>query len=118
MVESHWYQDYIRNFGRLTEVDTAKLDWKRFLGNAKDQPYEQRHFQQWRWYWDFGGGALTDLHSHWGDVIHWYMREDQPLAATGPAKRYHPTGIAPTPSPPPGSTPAITPPTTARWWAI
>ncbi|MBL0160107.1 MAG: Gfo/Idh/MocA family oxidoreductase [Bryobacterales bacterium] len=90
MVESHWYQDYIRNFGRLTEVDTAKLDWKRFLGNAKDQPYEQRHFQQWRWYWDFGGGALTDLHSHWGDVIHWYMREDQPLAATAlGAKRYH-----------------------------
>ncbi len=90
LVESHWYQDYIRNFGKLSPVDTAKLDWKRFLGNAQDQPFEQRHFLQWRWYWDFGGGTLTDLHSHWGDVIHWYMREDQPLAATAVgAKRYH-----------------------------
>lgn len=90
LVESHWYQDYIRNFGKLSPVDTAKLDWKRFLGNAKDQPFEQRRFLQWRWYWDFGGGALTDLHSHWGDVIHWYMREDKPQAATAVgAKRYH-----------------------------
>lgn len=90
LVESHWYQDYIRNFGKLSPVDTAKLDWKRFLGNAKDQPFEQRHFLQWRWYWDFGGGTLTDLHSHWGDVIHWYMREDKPMAATAlGAKRYH-----------------------------
>jgi predicted dehydrogenase len=90
LVESHWYQDYIRNFGKLVPVDTSKLDWKRFLGNAKDQPYEQRHFLQWRWYWDFGGGALTDLHSHWGDVIHWYLQEDQPKAATAVgSRRYH-----------------------------
>jgi predicted dehydrogenase len=90
MAESHWYQDYIRNFGKLSPVDMAKLDWKRFLGNAKDQPFEQRRFLQWRWYWDFGGGALTDLHSHWGDVIHWYMGEDQPLAATAlGTKLYH-----------------------------
>lgn len=90
MVESHWYQDYIRNFGKMSPVDTAKLDWKRFLGNAKAQSFEQRRFLQWRWYWDFGGGALTDLHSHWGDVIHWYMREDKPQAATAVgAKSYH-----------------------------
>jgi predicted dehydrogenase len=90
MAESHWYQDYIRNFGRLIDVDTSKLDWKRFLGNAKDQPFEQRRFLQWRWYWDFGGGALTDLHSHWGDVIHWYMQEERPLAATAiGSSQYH-----------------------------
>ena len=90
MAESHWYQDYIRNFGKLTPVDTSKLDWKRFLGNAKEQPYEQRRFQQWRWYWDFGGGALTDLHSHWGDVIHWYTGEDKAIEAVAlGSKLYH-----------------------------
>jgi len=90
MVESHWYQDYIRNFGKLSPVDTAALDWKQFLGSAKAQPFDQRRFLQWRWYWDFGGGALTDLHSHWGDVIHWYTGEEQPLAATAMgAKLYH-----------------------------
>lgn len=90
MVESHWYQDYIRNFGKLSPVDPSKLDWERFLGNAPKQPFEPRRFQQWRWYWDFGNGALTDLHSHWGDVIHWFMGEDQPLSAVAVgAKHYH-----------------------------
>ena len=90
MAESHWYQDYIRNFGKLGPVETAKLDWKRFLGPAPDQPFDPRRFLQWRWYWDFGGGALTDLYSHWGDVIHWYLGEDSPLAATAQgAKLYH-----------------------------
>lgn len=91
LVLSHWYQDYIRNFGRLSEVDTAKLDWKRFLGSAPRQPFEQRRFLQWRWYWDFGGGALTDLHSHWGDVVHWYMRSDRPLTALATGDRYYHT---------------------------
>jgi predicted dehydrogenase len=91
LVLSHWYQDYIRNFGRLRPVDTAKLDWKRFLGSAPEQPFDQRRFLQWRWYWDFGGGALTDLHSHWGDVVHWFMQSDRPLAAQATGDRYHHT---------------------------
>lgn len=91
LVLSHWYQDYIRNFGRLRPVDTAKLDWKRFLGSAPEQPFEQRRFLQWRWYWDFGGGALTDLHSHWGDVVHWFMQSNRPLAAQATGDRYYHT---------------------------
>ncbi|MBI4891657.1 MAG: Gfo/Idh/MocA family oxidoreductase [Acidobacteria bacterium] len=90
LVESHWYQDYIRNFGKLSSVSPADVDWKRFLGNAKDQPFDERRLQQWRWYWDFGGGAVTDLHSHWGDVVHWYMQQDRPLsAAASGSKLYH-----------------------------
>ena len=30
-------------------------------------------FTTWRWFWDYGGGSLTDLYSHWVDVIHWFM---------------------------------------------
>jgi predicted dehydrogenase len=81
LVLSSWYQDYLRNFGRMGTVDTAKLNWKAFLGSAPDQPFNSRRFQQWRWYWDFGNGALTDLHSHWGDVIHWYMQRSRPESA-------------------------------------
>jgi predicted dehydrogenase len=39
-----------------------------------------RYFR-WRWFWDFGGGHLTDLHSHWGDVIHWFMDAYEPRDA-------------------------------------
>jgi predicted dehydrogenase len=34
---------------------------------------------RWRWFWDFGGGHLTDLFSHWVDVIHWYIGEPSPI---------------------------------------
>jgi len=81
LVLSSWYQDYLRNFGRMSPVDTSKLNWKAFLGSAPDQPFQPRRFLQWRWYWDFGNGALTDLHSHWGDVIHWYMQSSRPESA-------------------------------------
>jgi predicted dehydrogenase len=88
MVLSSWYQDYLKNFGRPIEVDAAQVDWKRFLGNAPAQPFEPQRFQNWRWFWDFGGGHLTDLHSHWGDVIHWYMQSERPDSAQAVGNRY------------------------------
>jgi predicted dehydrogenase len=33
-------------------------------------------------FWDYGGGHLTDLYSHYGDVIHWYMEADTPRSVT------------------------------------
>jgi predicted dehydrogenase len=62
--------------------DTSKLDWKRFLGSAKDRPFDPDQFGNWRWYWDFGGGAMTDLFVHWVDVAHWIMDDDNPRRAT------------------------------------
>ena len=58
-----------------------KLDWKRWLGPAPDQPFRPERFYQWRHFWDFGGGCLTDLMTHWIDVVHWYMDVDAPLSA-------------------------------------
>ena len=58
-----------------------KLDWKRWLGPAPDQPFRPERFYQWRHFWDFGGGCLTDLMTHWIDVVHWYMDVEAPLSA-------------------------------------
>jgi predicted dehydrogenase len=79
MVHTYWYQKY----GSLKDappVDPAEVDWKSFLGDAPDQPFTEEKFRWWRWYWDFGGGILTDLLTHWIDVIQWYM--DQPAPKT------------------------------------
>ncbi len=81
MVLASWYQNYVRGMSQAPSVDREKLDWKRFLGSAPDQPFDARRFASWRWFWDFGGGHLTDLYSHWVDVIHWYMGEDTPVSA-------------------------------------
>jgi predicted dehydrogenase len=51
-----------------------------WLGDAPDQPLTEEKFAHWRFFWDFGGGILTDLLTHWIDVIQWYL--GQPLAQT------------------------------------
>src|SRR5262245_10679093 len=62
-------------------VNQKRLDWKRFLGNAPDQPFDDYRFRNWRWFWDFGNGILTDLMVHWIDVAHWILDLDAPVRA-------------------------------------
>jgi hypothetical protein len=75
-------------------VDMDKLDWKRWLGPAADQPFRPERFYQWRHYWDFGGGCLTDLMTHWIDVVHWYMDVDAPLAAAATSHNYRSSNLS------------------------
>ena len=59
-------------------VDPKQVDWKAFLGNAPDQPFDEYRFRNWRWFWDFGGGIFTDLMVHFIDVAHWFLDLDHP----------------------------------------
>lgn len=85
-VHTYWYQH--ARAGTYAPVDMAKLDWKQWLGQAPDQPFRPERFYQWRHYWDFGGGCLTDLMTHWIDVVHWYMNVDAPLSALTVARNH------------------------------
>lgn len=79
-VRTYWWQNYQTNWPKKP-VDMQALDWKRWLGSAPDQPYTEEKFFHWRWFWNFGGGAMTDLFTHWIDVVHWAMKADQPRQA-------------------------------------
>ena len=79
-VRTYWWQNYLAWRNRKA-VDVQALDWKRWLGDAPDQPFSEEKFYVWRWYWNFGGGAMTDLFTHWIDVAHWAMKSDQPTQA-------------------------------------
>jgi predicted dehydrogenase len=81
MVNTYWYQNYYRWWKGTPKVDLADLDWKQFLGDAPEQPFTEEKFYWWRWYWDFGGGILTDLFTHWVDVAQWYMNQPAPKTA-------------------------------------
>lgn len=85
--QAYWYQNYAAR-KRLHNLDASKLDWKRWLGSAPDQPIRPERFFLWRWYWDFGGGALTDLMTHWIDVIQWYMGTPAPNTALATGRVY------------------------------
>src|SRR6266436_4324405 len=66
-VRTYWWQNYL-NWINHKPVDTQALDWKQWLGGAPDQPFSEEKFYLWRWFWNFGGGAMTDLFTHWIDV--------------------------------------------------
>jgi len=82
LIQSSWYQGYSHT---VKPAAASDIDWKSFLGSAPDQPFDPERRENWRWFWDFGGGHLTDLFSHWVDVIHWYIGESAPdaVAALG-----------------------------------
>ncbi|MCU0877094.1 MAG: Gfo/Idh/MocA family oxidoreductase [Pirellulaceae bacterium] len=78
-------------------IDPKTVDWKQFLGNAKEQPFDEYRFRQWRWFWDFGGGIFTDLMVHWIDVVHWYLDLDHPAVATSIGDYFHAKDLWETP---------------------
>ena len=86
-VQSYWYQH--ARPGNWPAEQPAGLDWKQWLGPAKDQPFRPERLYQWRHFWDFGGGQLTDLMTHWIDVVHWYMDVEAPLSAVTTARSYN-----------------------------
>jgi predicted dehydrogenase len=79
-VRTYWWQNYQRDWPKKP-IDPQALDWKLWLGSAPDQPYSEEKLFHWRWFWNFGGGAMTDLFTHWIDVVHWAMKTDQPRQA-------------------------------------
>ena len=78
-------------------IDPRLVDWKQFLGSAPDQPFDDYRFRNWRWFWDFGGGLLTDLMVHFVDVVHWYLDLDHPEKAVTIGDHFASEGVWQTP---------------------
>jgi len=57
------------------------LDWERFRGPNSDLELDvPRHarFFNWRYFWDFSGGNMTDQGTHLMDVIQWFLNDGEP----------------------------------------
>ena len=62
------------------------LDWDFWLGPAPKREFNTNRFLfNWRYFWDTGGGILTDFCCHIVDLVHWAMEVDAPetICATG-----------------------------------
>jgi predicted dehydrogenase len=80
-VHMTWNRNSNRGARSYAEIDPATVDWARFLGNAPKQPFHPVRFRNWRFFWDFGNGILTDLMVHWLDVVHWFLDLNYPESA-------------------------------------
>lgn len=96
-VQCSWNRNAPRAQRYKESIDPRSVDWKRFLGNAPDQPFDPYKFRQWRWFWDFGGGLFTDLMVHWVDTVNWFLDLDEPAEAVSIGDYFSAKGVWETP---------------------
>ena len=66
------------------------LDWDMWLGPAPYVHYNRnRCIGNFRWFWDYAGGKLTDWGTHLIDVVHWAMNVDAPTTAFAVGSKYY-----------------------------
>ncbi|MES1213087.1 MAG: Gfo/Idh/MocA family oxidoreductase [Singulisphaera sp.] len=92
-----WNRNQPRHTPKPEEIDPASVDWQRFLGSAPEQPFDPYRFRNWRWFWDFGGGILTDLMVHFLDIANWYLELDHPTTAATIGDHFQAAGLWQTP---------------------
>ncbi|MFM7316239.1 MAG: Gfo/Idh/MocA family protein [bacterium] len=86
--------DIVSIQNRPTEAMTPPLfvDWDLWIGPAPWRPYHDVYFPGPKWYrwWDFGGGTMSDLGSHWNDLPFWALDLDAPTAVSASGPPPHP----------------------------
>src|SRR5262249_10798423 len=88
--EAKKHRDIVTVTERPTEsaIPPKGLDWDLWLGPAPERPFHPVYVPGPKWYrwWDFGGGTMSDLGSHWIDLPFWALKLDAPrtVEASGP----------------------------------
>ncbi len=71
------------------EAPPAGLDWDFYLGPAPKAPFNQNRFLgNFRWFWDYSGGKITDWGTHLIDIVHWAMNVDAPTGVSASGGKY------------------------------
>ncbi|MFN0119931.1 MAG: Gfo/Idh/MocA family protein [Blastocatellia bacterium] len=84
------YQDWMGNIGR--KPDTAappEVDYDLWLGPAPKRPFNENRFHfNFRWFYDYSGGLMTDWGAHMIDIANWAMNIRAPLSASSVGGKY------------------------------
>lgn len=83
LVRTWWHGNsfHLRRAPASLQTKPPNLDWAHFLGRVKWREYDSQQYFNWRAYLDFGGGQVTDLFTHWIDVVHMFTNHDVPHSA-------------------------------------
>ncbi len=77
----HGNSYHLRKAPASLQTKPSNLDWAHFLGPVKWRDYDPQQYFNWRAYLEFGGGQITDLFTHWIDVVHMFVGKDIPTSA-------------------------------------
>ena len=60
-----------------------EVDYERWLGPAPERPFNVNRFHgSWRFFWDYGGGLMTDWGVHLLDIPLWTMEGKMPKSVS------------------------------------
>jgi predicted dehydrogenase len=92
---AHWVPGSFFGGDRPTETPPvpANLNWDLWLGPAPYRPYHPKYQPfNWRGWWDFGGGKLSDMACHHMDLSFWALGLKHPQTIESEGPPVHPEG--------------------------
>src|SRR2546425_4606730 len=83
LVRTWAYQDWMGNIPQVPDSDPPpSVDYDFWLGPAPQRPFNKNRFHfNFRWYWDYAGGLMTDWGAHMIDIANWAMGIKAPRSA-------------------------------------
>ena len=90
-VNANWQRNMMPGFKprQLKDGLTDALDWDMWLGPAPYVKFDPLRFSyNWRWFWDYSGGQMTNWGSHSLDIVRWALNVKTPAAVAAFGGRY------------------------------
>jgi predicted dehydrogenase len=90
VVKAWAYQDWMGNIPPVPDgAPPSTVDYDMWLGPAPKRPFNKNRFHfNFRWYYDYSGGLMTDWGAHMIDVANWGMNAGTPRAAVSVGGKY------------------------------
>lgn len=86
----HIMNDWPKGIGNPPDsAPPSEAEWEQWLGPAPKAPYNRnREFYNFRWFYNYSGGQLTNFGIHYMDMIRWCLGQEAPRAVTAMGGKY------------------------------
>jgi len=84
------FRNVMPGFGAPPDSDLPPgLNYDLWIGPAPERRYNpNRSLYNFRWFWDYSGGQMTNLGAHEIDIVHWAMKVRAPEAVASAGGRF------------------------------
>lgn len=84
------YHDWLGAIGNPPDGDPPpQVDYDLWLGPAPKRPFNPNRFHfNFRWFWDYAGGLMTDWGVHLINIVLWAMGDAPPKTVTSSGGKY------------------------------
>ena len=90
-ISAQWVRNMMPGFKprELKDGLTSALDWDMWLGPAPSVPFDPLRFAyNWRWFWDYSGGQMSNWGAHSLDIARWALGAAAPDAVAAFGGRF------------------------------